>query len=120
MGSAEHLVPDRYPCSGDGRGWWRARGRMDISTHGRKRANRRPWIAAWADRAPLEQGNAMSLSTHAIPPIAVAPDGAAEPHTVVVGYDGSDEARAAFGVAIDRARPSDRIVLVHATAPASN
>ena len=37
---------------------------------------------------------------------------------IVVGYDGSDEARAAFAVAIDRALPSDRIVVVHATAGA--
>lgn len=62
----------------------------------------------------------MSLSTHAIQPPAVTTDGAVEPRTVVVGYDGSDEARAAFAVAIDRAQPADRIVLVHATAPASN
>ena len=62
----------------------------------------------------------MSLSTHDIRPAAAAPDGAVKPRTVVVGYDGSDEARAAFAVAIDRAQPSDRIVLVHATAPASN
>ena len=62
----------------------------------------------------------MSLSTHDIRPNAVAPDGAVNPRTVVVGYDGSDEARAAFAVAIDRAQPADRIVLVHATAPASN
>jgi len=62
----------------------------------------------------------MSLSTHDIRPVTAAPDGAVKPRTVVVGYDGSDEARAAFAVAIDRAPPSDRIVLVHATAPASN
>ena len=62
----------------------------------------------------------MSLSTHDIRPADAAPDGAVKPRTVVVGYDGSDEARAAFAVAIDRAQPSDRIVLVHATAPASN
>ncbi len=62
----------------------------------------------------------MSLSTHDIRSGAAAPDGAVKPRTLVVGYDGSDEARAAFAVAIDRARPSDRIVLVHATAPASN
>lgn len=62
----------------------------------------------------------MSLSTHAIRPPAVAPDGAVNPRTIVVGYDGSDEARAAFAVAIDRAQPADAIVLVHATAPASN
>src|SRR5215207_2683826 len=75
---------------------------------------------AWADRAPLEERNAMSLSTHDIRPAATAPDGAVQPRTVVVGYDGSDEARAAFAVAIDRAQPSDRIVLVHATSSASN
>jgi nucleotide-binding universal stress UspA family protein len=51
----------------------------------------------------------MSVSTHDI-----------QPRTVVVGYDGSDEARAAFAVAIDRAQLADTIVLVHATAPASN
>jgi nucleotide-binding universal stress UspA family protein len=62
----------------------------------------------------------MTLSTHAIRPTAAVPDRAVEPRTVVVGYDGSDEARAAFAVAIDRVRPSDRIVLVHAVAPASN
>src|SRR6185295_7603993 len=54
------------------------------------------------------------LSTHAIRPPADAP----EPRTVVVGYDGSDEARAAFAVAIDRTRPSDRIVVVLAGPPA--
>jgi nucleotide-binding universal stress UspA family protein len=62
----------------------------------------------------------MSLTTHPIPPPAVAQDRAVKPRTVVVGYDGSDEARAAFAVAIDRAEPSDRIVLVHAIPPASN
>jgi nucleotide-binding universal stress UspA family protein len=62
----------------------------------------------------------MSLSTHDIRPTAAAPDETVKPRTVVVGYDGSDEARAAFAVAIDRAQPSDRIVLVHATTPASN
>jgi nucleotide-binding universal stress UspA family protein len=62
----------------------------------------------------------MSLSTHDIRPNTVTPDGAVKSRTVVVGYDGSDEARAALAVAIDRAQPSDRIVLVHATAPASN
>ena len=62
----------------------------------------------------------MSLSTHDIRPADSAPDEAVKPRTVVVGYDGSDEARAAFAVAIDRARPADRIVLVHATAPVSN
>ena len=43
-----------------------------------------------------------------------------QPRTIVVGYDGSAEARAAFAVAIDRAQPEDTIALVHATAPASN
>jgi nucleotide-binding universal stress UspA family protein len=62
----------------------------------------------------------MSLSTNAIQPTAVPPEEAFKPRTVVVGYDGSDEARAAFAVAIDRADRSDRIVVVHATAPASN
>ena len=62
----------------------------------------------------------MSLSMHAPRPTAVTPDQAVTPRTVVVGYDGSEAARAAFAVAIDRAQPSDRIVLVHATAPASN
>ena len=70
--------------------------------------------------APKPKEDAMSLSTHDIRPAATAPDGAVKPRTVVVGYDGSDEARAAFAVAIDRAQPSDRIVLVHATSPASN
>jgi nucleotide-binding universal stress UspA family protein len=62
----------------------------------------------------------MSLSTHDIRSTAVAPDDTVRRRTVVVGYDGSDEARAAFAVAIDRAQPSVTIVLVHATAPASN
>ena len=35
---------------------------------------------------------------------------AAEPRTFVVGYDGSDEARAAFAVAVDRSRPGDTVV----------
>ena len=42
------------------------------------------------------------------------------PRTLIVGYDGSDEARAAFAVAVDRARPSDTVVVVHATEPASS
>jgi nucleotide-binding universal stress UspA family protein len=62
----------------------------------------------------------MSLSTPGIRPAAVAGNQAVKPRTVVVGYDGSDEARAAFAVAIDRARPSDTIVVVHAAAPASS
>jgi nucleotide-binding universal stress UspA family protein len=66
------------------------------------------------------KGIAMSLSLDAISPTIAARDGAAKRRTVVVGYDGSDESRAAVAVAIDRAQPSDRIVLVHATAPASN
>jgi len=49
-----------------------------------------------------------------------AAERAVKPRTVIVGYDGSDEARVAFAVAIDRAEPWDTIVVVHATAPASN
>ena len=45
---------------------------------------------------------------------------AAEPRTFVVGYDGSDEARAAFAVAIDRSRPGDTVVVVHATPPTAS
>jgi len=45
---------------------------------------------------------------------------AVQPRTMIVGYDGSDEARVAFAVAINRARPSDTIVVVHAAAPASS
>ena len=62
----------------------------------------------------------MSLSMDAIPPTADARDGAVKPRTVVAGYDGTDEARAAVALAIDRAQPSDRIVVVHAIAPASH
>src|SRR3954453_4379705 len=82
---------------------------MVTSTHGTEQGSRRPWMAGGADRAPSEERNDMSLATDEI-----------QPRTIVVGYDGSDEARAAFAVAIDRAQPSDTIVLVHATAPASN
>lgn len=45
---------------------------------------------------------------------------AAEPRTFIVGYDRSDEARAAFAVAVDRSRPDDTVVVVHATTPASS
>ena len=68
----------------------------------------------------LEEGNDMSLATDYIRPSAVPGERGDKPRTVIVGYDGSDEARAAFAVAIDRALPSDRIVVVHATAPASS
>jgi len=44
---------------------------------------------------------------------------AQELRTSVVGYDGSDEARAAVAVAIDRSRAGDSIVIVHATPAAS-
>lgn len=44
---------------------------------------------------------------------------AAEARTFIVGYDGSDEARAAFAVAVDRSRPGDTVVVVHAMPPAS-
>ncbi len=43
----------------------------------------------------------------------------AEPRTFIVGYDGSDEARAAFAVAVDRSGPGDTVVVVHAMPPAS-
>jgi nucleotide-binding universal stress UspA family protein len=62
----------------------------------------------------------MSLSTNGTLRSAPVADRATTPRTVVVGYDGSDEARAAFAVAIDRAQPSDRLVVVHATSPASS
>jgi nucleotide-binding universal stress UspA family protein len=62
----------------------------------------------------------MSLSTHDRPRSAPVADRVVKPRTVVLGYDGSDEARAAFAVAIDRAQPADTIVVVHATAPASS
>jgi nucleotide-binding universal stress UspA family protein len=77
-------------------------------------------LQARADRAPSNKGIAMSLSPDAILPTTAARDGAPKRRTVVVGYDGSDESRAAVAVAIDRAKPSDRIVLVHATTPASS
>jgi nucleotide-binding universal stress UspA family protein len=35
----------------------------------------------------------------------------------VVGYDGSPEARAALSLAVDRARPSGHVVVVHAIDP---
>ena len=81
-------------------------GRTDINDHGLQPGQTgRP-----------NKGIAMSLSLDAIPPTIAARDGATKRRTVLVGYDGSDESRAAVAVAIDRAQPSDRIVLVHATA----
>ncbi len=62
----------------------------------------------------------MSLSTHDTLRSTPEPERDAEPRTVIVGYDGSDEARAAFAVAIDRVQPSDTIVVVHATPSASS
>ena len=62
----------------------------------------------------------MSLSTHDALRSPPEPGRSAEPRTVIVGYDGSEEARAAFAVAIDQARPSDSIVVVHAIQPASS
>ena len=62
----------------------------------------------------------MSLSTHDTSSSATTADRAVNPRTIVVGYDGSDEARAAFAVAIDRAQPTDHIVVVHATTAASH
>jgi nucleotide-binding universal stress UspA family protein len=40
-------------------------------------------------------------------------------HTLLVGYDGSEEARAAFKTAIERAGRSDTIVVVNAHEPVS-
>ncbi len=62
----------------------------------------------------------MSLSTHDTLRSPPEPERSAEPRTVIVGYDGSDEARAAFAVAIDRAQPADTIVVVHASQSASS
>lgn len=62
----------------------------------------------------------MSLSTSGTLRSAPVAESGIKPRTVIVGYDGSDEARAAFAVAIDRAQPSDAIVVVHATTPASS
>jgi nucleotide-binding universal stress UspA family protein len=62
----------------------------------------------------------MSLSTNGTLRSAPAATPATQPRTVVVGYDGSEEARAAFAVAIKRSQPSDTIVVVHATTPASS
>ena len=62
----------------------------------------------------------MSLSTHDPVRSALALDRADRRRTRIVGYDGSDEARVAFAVAIDRSEPSDTIVVVHATSPASS
>jgi len=44
----------------------------------------------------------------------------AKRRTVVVGYDGSDEARTAFAVAIERSEATGTLVVVHATPPASS
>jgi nucleotide-binding universal stress UspA family protein len=51
---------------------------------------------------------------------APAPEAGRTPRTRIVGYDGSDEARAAFAVALDRSEPSDLVVAIHATAPSSS
>lgn len=46
---------------------------------------------------------------------------AAEPHrTIVVGYDGSDEARAAFAAAAERAGEGGTVVAVYGAEPATN
>ena len=66
-----------------------------------------------------EERHDMSLSTYDVSDSSTA-DQARNPRTIIVGYDGSDEARAAFAVAIDRSRPTDTLVVVHATAPAWN
>ncbi|MEO8690476.1 MAG: universal stress protein [Solirubrobacteraceae bacterium] len=62
----------------------------------------------------------MSLSTNGTLRSAPAADRSVKPRTVIVGYDGSDEARVAVAVAIDRSQASDTIVIVHATPPASS
>ena len=93
---------------------------MVICTHGIVDLFRAAWVTAWAHRALLNERNVMSLSTNGTLRSAPVATPAVRPRTVVVGYDGSDEARVAFAVAIDRSQPSDRIVVVHATAPASN
>ncbi|HEV2785873.1 MAG TPA: universal stress protein [Solirubrobacteraceae bacterium] len=41
-------------------------------------------------------------------------------HTLVVGYDGTEPARAAFLAALERAGSGDVVVAVYATAPASS
>jgi nucleotide-binding universal stress UspA family protein len=41
------------------------------------------------------------------------------PRTLLVGFDGSDEARVAFDTAVERAGPDDTIVVVHAHNPVS-
>jgi nucleotide-binding universal stress UspA family protein len=48
------------------------------------------------------------------------PISAQNTRTTVVGYDGSEEARAAVAVAIDRSGSGDSIVIVHATPAASS
>ena len=62
----------------------------------------------------------MSLTTNGTLRPAPAAERLGTPRTVVVGYDGSDEARVAVAVAIDRSQASDTLVIVHATAPASS
>jgi len=62
----------------------------------------------------------MSLPTTPSLPSPAAAGGTTSLRTVVVGYDGSDEARAAFAVAIDRAGPSDAVAVIHAATPASS
>jgi nucleotide-binding universal stress UspA family protein len=93
---------------------------MATSTHGIVGPLRAAWVTAWAHRALFDERNDMSLSTHDPMRPALAPDRAARPRTRIVGYDGSEEARVAFAVAIDRSQPSDTIVVVHATSPASS
>ena len=68
-----------------------------------------------------------ALLEHASHPVVVVPQAAADhprhPHehgncTVVVGYDGSDSARAALGYAAQRAASGGRVIAVHAVQPA--
>ena len=61
------------------------------------------------------------MPIHAAPnsPSRTADPDAEGPLTLLVGYDGSDEARAAFTNAVERAGPEDRIFVLHAYDPVS-
>jgi nucleotide-binding universal stress UspA family protein len=90
--------------------------------------------SARADRDPADQENQMTDTTMSIQtsPVAVrdgdprTDDRGSQPgrpiaaRTVVVGYDGSPEARAAFTAALERAGADGHVVAVHATTPTSS